>query len=229
MTRKLVALIALLAGLALGLPSAHATTSQIVLASSTQGSVFTGTGSSDSVSLDLGSCVGGTCTVSGVAYGTGLLLSKGKYDITSPSNLSLQLTDPSTGLWTATTQGNAAAFSYGTGGSLLTGALNLLQFQQISNKVTGGKTWYLTSADLTVTGGSLGVSKGYEMDLHFSNVPVNFTSLLGAGNVGNSESASFGYGILTPTPEPASVLLLGAGFLLVGTVLRVRLRRKTAV
>jgi hypothetical protein len=225
MTSKNMGLVVLvLGGLALGALPTHAQNT-IVLGSSTQGVTFTGTGNSSSVGLDLGNCSGGTCTLSGVAHGTGLLTSKGIYDIVSPSDLTLSLTDASTGLWTAITEGNSATFNYGTGGSLLTGVLNLLQFQQISNKVSGGKTWYLTSANLTVLGGSVEISEGMETKLNFDNVPVNFNSLLGAGNLGVSENTVFGHGTLAPTPEPTSMLMLGAGFLLVGYVLRARFRR----
>jgi hypothetical protein len=223
-TKKLALAVFVMFGLALVALPAHAQ-SNIVLGTSTQGITFTGTGSSDSVGLDLGACGATTCTMSGVAFGTGLLTSKGAYTITSPSDLTLSLTDASTGLWTAITQGNSVTFNYGQGGGLLTGVLNLLQFQQISNKVSGSKTWYLTSADLTVDGGSAAISKGMEMTLNFDNVPVNFNSLLGSNNVGSSESTAFGHGVLAPTPEPASMLMLGAGFLLIGYILRVRFRR----
>jgi hypothetical protein len=225
MTGKNMGLVVVvLVGLAMGALPTHAQNT-IVLGSSTQGVTFTGTGNSNSVGLDLGSCSGGTCSLSGVAYGTGSLASKGVYDISSPSDLTLSLTDASTGLWTAVGDGNSVTFNYGTGGGLLTGVLNLLQFQQISNKVSGGKTWYLTSANLTVLGGSVEISKGMETQLNFDNVPVNFNSLLGAGNLGVSETSVFGHGTLAATPEPTSMLMLGAGFLLVGYVLRARFRR----
>lgn len=227
-SKNMTLVVLVVVGLALGALPAHAQ-SKIVMGSSVQGVTFTGVGSSNSVTLDLGKCSGTTCNLSGVAYGTGLLASKGVYDISAPSNLALQLTDPTTGLWTAITEGNSITFNYGKGGSLLTGVLNLLQFQQISNKVSGGKTWYLTSADLTVLGGSLQISKGMEMQVNFDNVPVNFNSLLGSGNLGVSETTAFGHGTLAATPEPTSVLLLGVGFLLVGAVLRARFRRGHAV
>jgi hypothetical protein len=225
MIRKLIVVAAFfLIGLALVMQPVYGQT-EIVLGTSGQRAVFTGTGALDSTSLNLGSCSGAACTMSGVAYGAAQLLSKGKYAISSPSDLTLELTDPSSGLWTAVTNGNSMTFNYTSGTTLLTGFLNLLQFQQISPKESGGQNWYLTSADLSVTGGSLEISKGMELQLHFGNVPVSFSSLLGASNTGKSEAILFGHGTLSPTPEPASVLLLGAGFLLAGGILRVRYRR----
>jgi len=215
----------LLVGLTLLTVPAYAGDSEIVLGTSLQSIMFIGTGATDSVGFDLGKCSGGVCTLSGVASGTGALTSKGIYDILSPSNLTLELTNPTTGLWTAVTSGNSIDFSYGPGGSLLTGDLNLLQFQQVSSKVSGGQAWYLTSADLTVTGGSLDITPGMSMKLFFNKVPGYFNTLLGPSNAGKTEATSFGHGTLTATPEPASILLLGTGFLVIGGVLRSRFRR----
>jgi hypothetical protein len=229
MTMKKVAMIVFLILVLMVISQpARSQTTQVVLGSPVQGVTFTGTGSSDSTSMDLGSCSGTACTLSGVAFGTGLLNSKGPYNITSPNAIPLELTDPSTGLWTAITDGNSMNFSYGAGGTLLTGFLNLLQFDQVSSKQSGSQNWYLTSASLTVTGGSLQVSDGMQLQLHFSNVPVNFNGLLGSANAGKTETIVFGHGNLTPTPEVTSVLLLGAGFLLVGGFLRFRSRRSIA-
>lgn len=204
--------------LVLGAIPALATTTSITLAQANQGTVFIGTGSTDSVEMDLGNCVGTTCTLTGGAKGTGLFASTGPYTITSPADTVVDLTNPTTGLWTAATDGDTMTFSYGPGGSLLTGYLNLLQFQKIPNSMTGSQNWYLTSASLTVTGGSLDIAAGDDMTLYYSNVPANLNSLLGVS--GSTIGTSFGHGTLAPTPEPASVLLLGIGFLSVGTVLR---------
>jgi hypothetical protein len=222
--RKLAVFALALAVLALCPSSAVATPGGITLGASNGGSTFIGNGSSDSVYLDFGKCVSSTCTLSGIGWGTGMFLSKGSYSITSPENMDLVLTDPTTGLWTADTKANAISFSYGTGGSLLTGVLNLLQFQQISSKKSGTNHWYLTSADVTITGGSLDITPGMSLQLFFSKIPIYFNNLLGSGNSGVSETANFGHGTMAATPEPASLLLFGIGWLLLGLVLRLRRR-----
>lgn len=206
--------------------SALATPDGITLGSANGGSTFIGNGSSDSVNLDFGTCVSSTCTLSGTAWGTGMFLSKGSYSITSPENIDLVLTDPTTGLWTADTKANAISFSYGPGGSLLTGVLNLLQFQQISSKKSGSNHWYLTSASVTITGGSLDITPGMSLQLFFNKVPIYFNNLLGSGNSGVAETTNFGHGTMATTPEPNSLLLFGIGWLLVGLVLRSRTRRR---
>jgi hypothetical protein len=222
--RGMVLTVVALAGLLV--PVSAVAQNSITLGTAYQGALFTGTGSSNSVALDLGTCSGGTCTLSGVGFGQGLFSSKALYDITSPTNLDLVLTNPSTGLWTVGNAANDIGFSYGPGGSLLTGTLNLLQFQEISPTKSHGQNWYLASADVTVTGGSLDPTPaGASMQLYFNNVPIYFNSLLGSGNVGHEESTLFGHGTVAPTPEPTSMLLLGAGFLLAGGVLRARVRR----
>ncbi|HVN18132.1 MAG TPA: PEP-CTERM sorting domain-containing protein [Dongiaceae bacterium] len=201
----------------------------ITLGTANGGSTFIGTGSTDSVNMDFGACAGSTCTLSGVAFGSGMFQSNGSYTITSPENIDLELTDPTTGLWTANTQANSISFSYGPGGSLLTGVLNLLQFQQIAKSKSGNNNWYLTSADVTITGGSLDITQGMSLQLFFNKVPIYFNNLLGSGNAGTTETTNFGHGTMSATPEPTSLLLFGIGWLVLGLVLRMRARRTQIV
>ena len=203
----------------------HDCDSYVDLGMDLQSIQFTGTGSSNSVSLDFGSCNGTTCTLSGLGRGFGMFSpSVGRYAITSPENIKLELTNSTTGLWTAVTGANAISFSWGPGGSLLTGTLNLLQFQQISPIVSHGLNWYLGTADLTLTGGTLDKGQGMIAQYLLVNSPAYFNTLLGPGNAGKTIATKYGEGPIYPTPEPASVFLLGAGVLLVGGVLRSRFR-----
>jgi len=212
----------------------------IDLGQDTQAVTFTGTGSKNSVLLDFGSCTGGgggfvtqSCTMTGVAKGYGIFAGKtNTYKITSPANIKLDLTNPSTGVWTAVTAGNSIDLYFGTNGSLLKGYLNQLQLQQIPKPISGNADWYLGTAQLTVTGGSLDhqTSKGMSVQFLFSNVtyknaPSYINTLLGSSGKGHSISTTFGEGPIYSNPEPASVLLLGAGFLLAGAVVRYRSRR----
>jgi len=209
----------------------------IDLGKDTQAIVLTGTGSSNSLNLDLGSCSSGglasssTCTMSGLAKGYGTLdhPTGAQYSITSPANLHFLDVNPSTGLWQVASNANAIKIEYGPGGSLLTGYINMLQFQQIPTAQSNGHNEYLATGNVAVTGGSLDHSSGWQIQFVVSSTPSTFGTLLGPAQTGNNMSFKYGEGPLYPTPEPASLALLGAGFLMVGGVMRFRNRRGVAV
>src|SRR5208337_780317 len=165
-------------------PVVHDYGSYVDLGNPTQSLVLTGTGSSNSVSFDLGSCSHGTCTYSGIAYGYGIFSNPhaAPYAIHAPANLTLKLVNPTTELWEAATNANSITFSYGNGGSLLHGYINQLEYQEISPSVTHGQDRYLGTANVTITGGSLDSTPGMQMQLLITNTPQYFNSLLGANN-----------------------------------------------
>jgi len=209
----------------------------IDLGQDTQAIVVTGTGSSNSLSLDLGSCSHGgasspgTCTLSGLAKGYGTLdhPTGAQYSITSPANLHFLDVNPSTGLWQVASNANAIKIEYGPGGSLLTGYINMLQFQQVPAAQSQGHDEYLATGNVTVTGGSLDHTSGWQIQFVVASTPNYFSTLLGPAETGKSMSFKYGEGPLYATPEPASLALLGAGFLLAGGVVRFRNRRGVAV
>jgi len=220
--------ISLPSGSALGSGVVHDFGDYVDLGMTNESLKFTGTGSSNSVSLDLGACSGGTCTLTGLAngYGTFGNPAHATFQITSPANINLMLTDPTLNIWTAQTNANAIHFQYGPGGSLLTGYMNLLQFQEVSPLVSHGNDWYLGTSQVTITGGSLDRTGGMSAQYLFVNSPAYFNTLLAPSSRGGTISTRWGEGPIFPTPEPASLLLLGSGFLVAGGVVRTRLRQK---
>jgi hypothetical protein len=216
------------AGPVMGMGIVHDYGNYVDLGTDIQKIVLTGTGSSTKLNIDLGSCSGGTCTLSGVAkgYGTFAPPASALYTISSPANLTLKEINATTGLWEVASNANTIKFNYGTGGSLLTGYLNDLEFSQIPSVVSNGHDEYLGTANVTITGGSLDKTSGMEVQFLVTNSPKYFQSLTGSGNTGSSIAISYGEGPLYPTPEPATLALLGAGFLLVGGVVRTRFRHQ---
>jgi hypothetical protein len=211
--------------------SANAQT-QITLGGSTQAITFTGLGSGNTTqeAITLGHCVGATCTLGGTAFGTGGVTSgPAPYSLTSTlGSLVMTLANSVTGLWTVA-QSAPILFSYGMGGSLLTGDLNLLTFQETPGTKQG--TFNVNeTANLAITGGSLAGafgSNGVADVLITFTTTANVISLLGTTN---SLSATDSSGELIPTPEPSgfAIFLLGAGTLLIGSLLRRRSFASTA-
>ncbi len=216
----------LLAALLLTVGTAKAQT-QITLGSASQEITFTGMGPSDTnqESITLGQCVKGTCALSGMASGTGALSSgPARYSITSAfGSIVATLANAALGQWTISQTG-PALFSYGAGGSLLTGDLNLLTFQEAPGS-TAGAFNYEGMANLVITGGSLAAALGDAgvVDLtvtytfkQYTSTDKNVMSLLGTTN---SITGRMDGGELLPTPEPSSfaIFVLGSVLLLLGS------------
>ncbi len=224
--REIAVITALGVAVLVGVGTANAQT-EITLTGGAGGVAFTGLGSSNSTeeNITLGKCTGTTCVVKGTGLGTGTLASgPANYTLTSTfGTIFMTLVNATLGEWSVS-QTAPILFSYGTGGSLLTGDLNLLSFEQAPGSHSGTLN-YNGVADLTITGGSLAGSFSgsggiLTVDL-IMHANKNVMSLLGTTKtVGGSITG----GQLLPTPEPsaAAIFLLGAGMLLAGSLLRRR-------
>jgi hypothetical protein len=225
MKRNLAAIFAVMASVVLASSMTLAQTS-IVLGRANQTAHFVGLGSSNTVGFQFGFCrKDGVCKSSGTATGTGLLTSgPAPYSFTSTLNsITLTLLNAAAGTWSVS-ETAPILFSYGKGGSLLTGDLNLLNFVEAPGSKQGMFN-YTASTNLVVTGGSLASifasSHGVlDVMLKFDN-GKNIQRLLGNFK---TLGAHIGGGEVLTTPEPTSLLLLGSGLLVLGTFLRFRRR-----
>src|SRR6185437_8578793 len=146
--------------LPLGLGVAASAQSSIVLQGGAgQSVVFTGQGSGTSdIGVNLGSCsMSGTCTLSGSGSGSGALASSGSFTLTSKSN-SILLTSNGAGGYSASASApidfSLSGSANGQTGTLLSGALNLLNFTQANGSNKGEFNTNL-AANLSLTGGLL--------------------------------------------------------------------------
>jgi len=227
MRSRILTLVALVAiGLLLSSIPAAAQ-SQITLGGSRGLLLFQGMGPSspNSLSLNFGSCKNGICSLGGTASGTGQLLSgPTSYQfINTAGAITLTLANAALNQWNVLQTSNTI-FNYGTNGSLLSGFLDLLNFQQNPGS-KGGEFNYTGNANLTITGGSLASafsSSNGVLDLTvFFRSTTNLESLLGGSAKIGSQIAS---GSVLPSPEPSSILMLGSGLMLAGGMLRSKLR-----
>jgi len=164
-------------------------------------------------------------TISGTGEGFGVFASgPAPYSITEVANTTITGTltssSPTKASWSIT-QNKPLTFSYGAGGSLLKGSLELV------NLTVTGKTGNFDTTlvvDLTGLSGSLAhffspVGGIVQLTLQFGIPALDLVSL-GKGY----QVRAYLSGEVIQTPEPVSMLLVGSGLLTLGAL--VRRRRK---
>jgi len=180
-----------------------------------------GPGDPNQLSISFGHCSRGVCSTYGRGTGSGLAASNGWFTLSSPlGSMIATLVNATTGQW-AISQTAPILFSYGHNGTLLTGDLDLLTFQEAPGTSTGTFN-YDESANLQITGGSLASVFGSDaiMQVYLTfRTTVNLESLL--GKTTGIEGAIAG-GEVLPTPEPSAFAIFGLGsvLLLIGSLLR---------
>ena len=196
---------------------------------------FTGQGHGTStVGVTLGTCSGQQCSLTGMETGYGSLSSSGNFDITSTAG-SITLANTSTaGLYSVTSTApinfNLTGSANGQSGTLLTGSLNLVNFYQQPGPTNGSGSMVGSfnanmQANMTVTGGLLASAFSnaqavLQLNVQFT-APIAISTLEGTNG---SLVAQLISSSITPTPEPSSLLLFGSGLLMLGGVLRRRMR-----
>jgi hypothetical protein len=219
--------------------SAFATTITEVILGPARGIIaFTGLGAGNpnELSINLGNQSLANFVLAGRAVGTGAaalpLNASAPYKIVTPTADAITASLASVGPLLTTfniAQSAPEAFSWGNNGSLLTGTFNLIDFTQAAALGTG--TFNDTGIfNMTITGGSEaavfgGTNASIDLVLKFtSNSHTALTNLLGTTN---SQKANLSSGEILPTPEPATLSLLGTGLLAISYVTRRRIRKVT--
>jgi hypothetical protein len=190
-------------------------------ASSANSIVFTSTGETQSAAENWTLTLTGG-GLSGAASGSGTLASSGSYTITQGGGVTVTGTWVSSNTWNIT-QNGSLGFTYGPG--LLTGNLTLVSLTQTG--ITGEFNDQLL-ANVTITGGSLFASNTFPNNAQAELIIVFSSSQsLQTLSQGDTLDASFLGGFIDPAPtgEPASMILVGSGLLLLGGVVR---RRRSA-
>jgi hypothetical protein len=193
---------------------------------------FTGLGatSPNELSLTLGNLNVPNFVLAGRGFGKGLLLGvNAPYKILTPQSDVITAVAPGLGTtsWLIS-QSAPEAFSWGPGGSLLTGTFNLVDFSQgaglsgvfndtgiFNMKITGG-------SEASIFGG-IDNTASIDLILHFQSKKGQDISKL--VNTTASYRASLSSGEVLPTPEPATLSLFGTGLLGISYVTRRRIRK----
>lgn len=208
---------------------ASATVTPINLGASTQDVTFTAAAAPNTtLSVQLGSCVGSTCTLSGSAFDTseGTV---GSYTFTTDtSGGNIQVLYPeitNTSAYAMSMNGATVAFNYTNGSNVLNGTV-------IWTTVNDSNPNPTLNGNLTITGVS-GSSAFTSLFAGLTVVPIDFTlsSMPGPGpntltelfaaGAGASNGNTVSAGQIN-TPEPGTIALFGSGLLTLGGFLRRR-------
>ncbi|MGH9488649.1 MAG: PEP-CTERM sorting domain-containing protein [Terriglobales bacterium] len=238
MKRNIGMAVACALGLFVALAGTAAAQSSITLAGGAgQKVTFQGQGSgSQAIGVSLGQCnMQGHCTLSGSGSGSGSLSSSGQFTLDTSAN-SIALTPNGAGGYSASATApinfTLTGKANGQTGTLLSGALNLLNFTQASGSSKGTFNTSL-AANLSLTGGLLEnvfTASGGILNLNV-NFPTstNISALVGTNLSLAATLSANGAGGISPTPEPSSLALIGVGLLVLGVGLRFTHRSAAAV
>ena len=227
--RKILLVLSVLALLTTGASTASAQNEIGLGGSSANSLAFTGNGSGGwTLTFSPNPLDGAVETATGVlAWGP----ISGFYEITSSGALTGVETASWAGGGSWNISGSALGFSIcptksgcGAATALLTGNLQLVSLQQDGKSGTFN---YNATADLTITGGKYAslITNGEAIVQISIDLPsgVSLASL----KSGQTENGRISSGEINPTPEPASMVLVGSGLILLGGLLR-RARRWTS-
>lgn len=238
MQRKLWTGIAGALCLLVGMSVAASAESIIVLSGGAgQTVMFSGQGSgTQTIGIELGQCqMNGDCVLSGTGSGSGTLASSGTFTINSQAN-SIVLSPNGSGGFNASASA-PIDFTYngsasGQTGTLLHGTLGLNDFDQAQGSASGSFNSALNT-NLLLSGGLLASLFNSSQGALGLNVtfPANFnvSTLVGTNLSVAGSLPGTGAGSVTPTPEPGTLLLMGAGMLALGLCLRRGIRHAQPV
>ena len=189
----------------------------ITFGGSSQNVIFTANGGG-TATLGLGGTCSSSCTLSGPAAPS----SSDLFSLvtTAPINVGVLGSGGDSTAYAITMGGATSTFTYTNSSGLLQGNVNWTGMSTILNQAAIVGT-------LTVTANSSGLNGNSMANLNIDFLTNGYGQDLGAYIAGSSAAgigATLSGGELSPTPEPASMLLFGSGLLALGAALRRRLQ-----
>lgn len=161
--------------------------------------------------VTLGTCSGGSCTLSGSNTGGGT------FSLVTGGAIQTGIIGSGGGLSVKMAGSPTSAFTYVGSGGTLTGTITW------ANLTLDGKS--VLSGVLTVSSNTTTITLGPEslIDISTNGYAHDISTYIYGGLSGATEGATVSTGQITPTPEPSSIFFFGTGLLALGGILRRRL------